>query len=251
MTESYMQHLSQWSISLIVLILFYIFSAGFLGILAYGAYAAGIISLNSFNFVLETEVLLSLSIAIFLYSKFYRRESIGTTLRSLGLSKESISLNAAWIGFLLFVTILLFEIAVSAFEGFSNITINTNASVLFTGAPLWFYIFTAVIEPINEEIVFRGFLIDRINLISNTTISRFLRSGYDSNWIGIVVSAVIFGLLHASYDSTFAIEVIAAMFFGLLAGYVFKKSGSLYPSIITHILVNSLAVSALLVIMWR
>ena len=40
------------------------------------------------------------------------------------------------------------------------------------------------------------------------------------------------------------IDVIAAVIFGLLAGYIFKKTNSLYPSIIAHALVNTLTIIA-------
>ena len=86
---------------------------------------------------------------------------------------------------------------------------------------MWFLIFAAVIEPINEEIFFRGFLSTRI---------------------GIMPSAIIFGLAHYSYNSTFGVEVIAAFAFGIISAYVYKRTGSVYPGIIAHILINSLAV---------
>ncbi len=185
----------------------------------------GLISANTYSFLSQAVVLLSLSIAVFEYSFFYKRQALSQTLDGLGLSRAALSINAVWIGLLLFIIILLLELATSAYGNAINTAINTNAGVALAGAPLWFYIFVAVVEPINEEIMFRGFLVNRI---------------------GIIASAVIFGLLHASYDSTFAIEVIAALFFGLMAGYVFRKSGSLYPSIVTHIIVNSIAVLAIL-----
>lgn len=65
--------------------------------------------------------------------------------------------------------------------------------------------------------------------------------------VGIVNSATIFGMLHAGYGSTFSIEVLAGITFGLVAGYVFVRMRSLYPSILAHIAVNSVAVVAMLV----
>ena len=220
----YRQLVARGIVSSILFIALYLITAVLLGAILYGIYSAGIISLNSFNFMLEAEILLSLSVAVFLHGRFYKGNHLVDTLRSLGLTADRLSANAIWIGTLLFIIILLFEMAISAFGSFSNTVINTNTSILFTGAPVWFYIFVAVIEPINEEIFFRGFLVNRI---------------------GIIPSALIFGLLHASYNSTFAVEVIGATVFGLLAGYVFRKSDSLYPSLITHILINSMGVLAI------
>ena len=67
------------------------------------------------------------------------------------------------------------RLAVTAASAVTGVQVNTNTASLFSGAPVWFFIFAAVIEPINEEIVFRGFLVPRL---------------------GIVPSALIFGLAH-------------------------------------------------------
>ena len=50
-----------------------------------------------------------------------------------------------------------------------------------------------------------------------------------------------------SYDSTFGVEIIAGFIFAILAGEVFRRTRSLYPSIVGHILVNALAVLAFLI----
>jgi membrane protease YdiL (CAAX protease family) len=36
--------------------------------------------------------------------------------------------------------------------------------------------------------------------------------------------------------------VVAALIFGLVAGYVFRKTESLYPSLVAHVLVNTLTI---------
>ena len=121
----------------------------------------------------------------------------------------------------------LLSFTISILGSVVNTQINTNVNIVLSGAPIWFYIFVAIIEPINEEILFRGFMVPRL---------------------GIVISALIFGVLHSGYNSTFGIEIIAAFVFGIISGYVFKKTDSLYPSIIAHILVNTLAVIVLFAI---
>ena len=103
----------------------------------------------------------------------------------------------------------------------TGVQISTNVDVLLASAPLWFYAFSCIVAPLCEEVLFRGLMVPRL---------------------GIVVSALVFAALHASYDSTFAIEVIAALIFALIAGYVFRKTKSLYPSLVAHILVNTLTI---------
>ena len=83
-----------------------------------------------------------------------------------------------------------------------------------------FLLFSFLVAPINEEILFRGFMVPRI---------------------GILASAVLFSVPHLlSYSSVS--ELIAAFIFGIAAGYAFKKTGSLYPSIIAHALVNLISI---------
>lgn len=177
------------------------------------------------EYILDAGLGLSMPASVILYFKFYKKLNFKEMLSQLGLRRANLSWRMVGIGLLVFLVIFILDIAVSVLSSVLHMQINTNIGVLFAGSPLWFYIFAAVIEPINEEVLFRGFAVPRI---------------------GIVASTLIFGLLHSGYNSTFGIEVIAAFVFGIIAGYVFRRTKSLYPSIIAHILVNSIAVIALL-----
>lgn len=188
-------------------------------------YVAGLLSQSNMLPVAEAVLLLTFSLSVFAYLLVYKRKSLNAMISELGLSIDKISLKIVGIGVLVFVVIFLFEVAVGVLSTITNINISTNVGMVLAGMPIWFLIFVAVIEPINEEIIFRGFMVPRI---------------------GIVLSSIVFGLGHASYDSTFYVDIIAAIIFGILTGYVFKKTGSLYPGIIAHILVNTLAVLAFL-----
>ncbi len=166
---------------------------------------------------------LSFSSSVFVYMLLFKRKNLRMEIGSLGIGRSRFTVQNVGIGLLLFFIFLLVELGVSLFSIATGTQINTNVGLVLAGAPLWFYVFSAVIAPVNEEIFFRGFLVPRA---------------------GILISAVIFGLGHATYDSTFAIEVIAALAFGLLSGYVFRKTKSIYPSLLAHVLINSLAVLA-------
>ncbi|MGI0141767.1 MAG: lysostaphin resistance A-like protein [Candidatus Micrarchaeales archaeon] len=148
-------------------------------------------------------------------------------VQSLGLSRKKLTMMIIGIGIVVFFALFTLDVLVNLASSVIGTTIDTNAGLLLQSAPIWFYIFTAIIAPINEEIFFRGFLVPRI---------------------GIILSALIFGVLHASYNSTFGVEIIAAVIFGLIAGYVYKRTNSLYASIIAHILINSLAILSFAVI---
>jgi membrane protease YdiL (CAAX protease family) len=180
-------------------------------------YSSGHLSSIAFGAELSALLSMSFSLSVFYYLYLYKREKLAKIISGLGLGKSSVSPMKIAIGLLLFAIVALLELMVTALGAATGISINSNVATSLASSPLWFYVFIAIIAPINEEILFRGFLVPRI---------------------GIVASSILFALGHLSYNSSFGIEVIAALIFGLVSGYVFKKTGSLYPSIIAHILVN-------------
>ncbi|MGC8547678.1 MAG: CPBP family intramembrane glutamic endopeptidase [Candidatus Micrarchaeia archaeon] len=188
-------------------------------------YYADLISYNSLDFLSTAMLSMSFSISAFAYLMAFKKLSFKDSARELGLGRKELTISIIAIGIVLFLAIFALEGIVTAIESYFHITISTNVAEVMAGAPMWFYIFVAIVAPINEEILFRGLLVPRI---------------------GIVASAVVFALLHYTYYSSYGIEVIAALVFGLLAGYVYKKTGSLYASTVAHVLVNIFAVINLL-----
>jgi len=151
----------------------------------------------------------------------YKGMNFRQALSNMGLIQKLSRNRIILLGLLIFTIIFVLELVISLWSSITNISISTNSCSVITGMPLWFILFVAFIGPLDEEIFFRGFLVRRI---------------------GIILSALLFAVLHAGYGSTFGIDIIAALIFGLIAGYVFKKTESLYPSLIAHILVNVIAV---------
>lgn len=142
-----------------------------------------------------------------------------TIISEFGLSRDKLTSGALIDGVKIFLVIFLLEIAIAAFSVASGIALPTNTQLLLNGAPVYFLLFGIFITPFNEETLFRGLMVPRM---------------------GIVLSAVIFALLHSGYASIS--EFIGALVFGLVAGYVFKKRGSLYSTMFAHFLVNLLAI---------
>jgi hypothetical protein len=198
-------------------------------LLAFNIVAAELVGVNSgsFFYASSAAVSFSFSATAIIYLAYIEKGRKGVVKR-LGLGLRSLSLRNVGLGVFVFLIILLVEVITGIISSVANVTINTNVGLLFAGAPLWFYVFATLIAPINEEILFRGLMVPRI---------------------GIVFSAIAFAVPHVTYDSSFFIEVIAALIFGVLAGYVYKKTGSLYASIVAHILVNLLAAAAILSIL--
>lgn len=213
--------ISRLANALVFLALFLMFGIA-LSAVAYVLYLQGIIGSTNFQYISEAVSLLSLSIAVFTYLILFKKMGLRESLGHLGFIRKNLLRNLC-LGLVIFAMILVLELVVALIGALINVQINTNVQMVFAGAPLWYYLFAAFIEPINEEIMFRGFMVPRI---------------------GIIPSAVIFGLLHYSYNSTFGIEMIAAAVFGLIAGYVFKKTKSIYPGIVAHIIINTIGVFA-------
>jgi len=91
---------------------------------------------------------------------------------------------------------------------------------LFSWPVLFFLI---AVQPIGEEIFFRGFLYDKIE-------------NYAGGPFAVVMTALLFGIAHMSYGKE--IPVIMVILMGLVLGYIVFKTRNLYSSIIAHIVFN-------------
>lgn len=80
-------------------------------------------------------------------------------------------------------------------------------------------LFTVILAPLIEELVFRKMLIDRM-------------SPYGER-LAVITSAVMFGLFHGNLSQMFY-----AFGIGLVFGYVYLKTGRLRYSVLLHMLVN-------------
>ncbi len=156
----------------------------------------------------------------------YKGKRIKTIVDELGISKRRLALRYVGLGILLFILFFSLQLIAGIVEYITGYMINTNVSSTLSNFPIYFYIFAFLIAPINEEILFRGFMVPRF---------------------GIIISAIIFGAMH--YLSYFSIaEFVAALAFGLAAGYIFKRTKSLYPSIFGHMLFDFVNVLLLLMV---
>jgi hypothetical protein len=89
----------------------------------------------------------------------------------------------------------------------------------------------AVIAPISEEIIFRGFTF------------RWLQ-GRLPLWGAVLVSAAIFSAAHVGWaEPTLFLPVFLS---GILLAYVYAKSGSLWPGVIVHMTINIVGVLLIL-----
>jgi membrane protease YdiL (CAAX protease family) len=122
---------------------------------------------------------------------------------------------------LIFIIIFIIEVMLIA-GGIEQQDLSNMPELqsLFSWPVMFFLI---AIQPIGEEIYFRGFLYDKIERYAG--------------WpLAVVITAVLFAIAHMSYGKI--IPVIMIFFMGLVLGYIVYKSKSLYSSIIAHIVFN-------------
>lgn len=95
-------------------------------------------------------------------------------------------------------------------------------------APFLFAFVTAIVAPITEELFFRGFLF------------KGLREKY--GWVNaLMFSSIIFALFHGQLAT-----LIPTFLLGALFAYLFQRSGSVYPGMFLHFVVNAMGVCGLL-----
>jgi membrane protease YdiL (CAAX protease family) len=122
---------------------------------------------------------------------------------------------------LIFIIIFIIEVMLIA-GGIEQQDLSNMPDLqrLFSWPVMFFLI---AVQPIGEEIYFRGFLYDKIERYAG--------------WpIAVVITAVLFAIAHMSYGKI--IPVIMIFFMGLVLGYIVYKSRSLYSSIIAHVVFN-------------
>ena len=105
--------------------------------------------------------------------------------------------------------------------------LNDQQKVLdkISGLPFYILVFAVVFAPLSEELFFRGLLVPRI---------------------GIFGSSLLFGVSHLTYGSI--AEIAGVIVVGIILAVIFKRSKSITPCILIHIIYNgvSLAVMKLL-----
>lgn len=106
--------------------------------------------------------------------------------------------------------------------GLDNKSITLSKIVLLLKKDFILLVFTALTAGIVEELIFRGYLQPRLQLL--------LKSPH----LSIFVSCLLFGLLHYKYGTV--INVVGPFFIGLILAYFYWKYRSIKLAIIFHFL---------------
>ena len=115
----------------------------------------------------------------------------------------------------LLIANFLFESQFPSYHAFRKVLMQMVGQAT---VPMALYL--AIISAIGEELLFRA----------------GIQPG-----LGLVATALIFGLLHIGPQGLLSIWMLWAVMSGLLMGWMFAATGSLWPSLICHFLVNGLS----------
>lgn len=228
-------------------------------------YYLAVIDISAFSFLSTAAVSFAFSISTVIYLRAIDKSKKGV-LERLGLGRSNLTVANLLIGIFLFLIMFLLEVMVGLIGSAIGVQINTNAQLLLAGAPAWFLVFASVLAPVNEEVLFRGLMVPRLGILLSAILFgmghyTYMSTGFtpspEVQGIAAVIAgiAIVFVMLRTRswswaltilivaflfITSNLGVEVIAAFVFGALAGYVFRRTGSLYPPIVAHVLVNTL-----------
>ena len=165
-----------------------------------------------------------LHLALFFVSlHFLWKKDIPTTLKSLqfpGSIVKNLLFSIMGLG-TIFVTLLIAGLILTA----AGLNDQQNVLDKITDLPVFLLVFAVIAAPISEEMFFRALLVPRI---------------------GVIPSSIAFGLVHFSYGSI--VEIVGAFLIGIIFAVMYKKSKSITPSLVTHIIYNLLAITFVLLI---
>ena len=112
---------------------------------------------------------------------------------------------------------------ITSITGYTGINEQVSAALSFGDTPLAtavMLIYTVILGPIMEELLFRGFAMNALGAVDRK--------------FGVIASALLFGLMHSNFN-----QIFNGFLLGLVLGYAAYKCGSVIPSIILHIFGNA------------
>ena len=187
-------------------------------------YLSGI-TIDEFSAIISQMIVIGVFIIVpLMWYLLVNRLKFKGILPRIGLVSENIDMAFLW-GILaaiaIFAIIFVIELGLIGLghkpEDLSNIP---NLQALFSPAVMFFLV---AIQPIGEEIFFRGFLYEKIEKFSGPMLS-------------IVITSILFGVAHMSYAKWF--PALMPILMGFVLGYIVYRTKNLYSAIIAHVAFN-------------
>jgi membrane protease YdiL (CAAX protease family) len=156
-------------------------------------------------------------LGIVLFWERYPLRSIGLGLPTL----DSILLGIFCVAPLLFLS----TIAGAILTAFGASAQDNGRVVMVLALPLWLQLFVAVTAGFTEEILFRGFAVERVTLLSG------------SRWFGAFVPSLLFGVMHAPFWGLPHAIIAGMTGFWLTLIYLWQRN--LWVNIAAHALLDA------------
>jgi membrane protease YdiL (CAAX protease family) len=165
----------------------------------------------------------------FLWYNIVNRSNFKQMLFNLKLRKKGVDEAILWgIITMIFAFVIIILIGViMIYIGF-NPAESSNIPELESYFSLPLILILITIQPIGEEIFFRGFLLDKINSIAGKEVA-------------IIITSILFGVAHLSFGNIYPAFMTAVV--GLLLAVLIIKTKNLYSAITAHILFNLVSFS--------
>ena len=147
------------------------------------------------------------------------------TWADMGLRKFRPSSLAVGCG--LMISSWVFNLGYGYFIGLFNLQVQPDFAPLFDGtiSPNLIFLGGAIVAPIVEEIIFRGFIFAG------------LKQRY--GWMrSALISSALFAMIHFQPEAILPIFIL-----GLIFSYLYHLSGSIWPAVIMHMSTNALGLA--------
>lgn len=164
---------------------------------------------------------------------FWIKKRYGLSKEDIGLSKgESKTSSLVFIGLATALIYSLLMRITPLWRGWPALDHITYSYVHILLLPISISGFAAfVLSPIGEEVINRGLIYGYLRKKLGVT-------------FGLILQALFFSLLHPSYIHGDAFYLIGMRFLiGIILGLLYEKTGSLYPSIACHGMINYLNIA--------
>jgi membrane protease YdiL (CAAX protease family) len=145
------------------------------------------------------------------------------SLKSIGLSPPT--WDAILLGVLCVAPLLLLSLITGGvLRAFGASTQDSGQTVMVLTLPLWIQLFVAVTAGFTEEILFRGYAVERVTLLSG------------SRWFGAFVPCLLFGTMHAPFWGLAHAVIAGTTGFWLTLIYLWRRN--LWMNITAHVLLD-------------
>jgi membrane protease YdiL (CAAX protease family) len=175
-------------------------------------------------------VIFLLIIVPLLWYKLVNKLNLRATFENLKLKFKNTDIAFLWgiiAAILIFIVFFIIELFLIYVLGLNPEDLGNIQDIERFFSPVSMFLLVSI-QPIAEEIFFRGFLLDKIE-------------SFGGKNIAIISTAFLFGLAHMSYGKIY--PVVLPMIMGVLLAYIVYKTKSLYSAIFAHMFFNIASVA--------